>query len=85
MYSGKGGYIQKSGCIRANWLCSGKTGLTLANMVVFFLKIVRIWATLVFIGQKWLYSGKMVAFAQKVLYSDKVVVFGQKKLYSGKT
>ena len=47
---------------------------------------------MVVIGQKWLYSGKLVVFEKKKvlfvqnwLYSGKVVVFVQKWLYSGKS
>ena len=40
---------------------------------------------MVVIGQKWLYSGKVVLFAQKLLYSGKVVVFGQKLWKSSKS
>ena len=45
---------------------------------------------MVVFGQKWLYSGNIVAFGQsgfsraKWLYSGKVLVIGQKLLYSGK-
>ena len=40
---------------------------------------------MVVFGQKWLYSGNMVAFEQSGCLSGKVVVFGQKWLYSGKS
>ena len=42
-------------------------------------------------GQKWLYSGNVVAFGmggcigEKLLYSDNVVVFGQMWFYLGKS
>ena len=38
---------------------------------------------MVVLGQKWLYSGKVVVIDINWLYSDKVVAFGQKWLHSG--
>ena len=61
-------YLEKSGCIRAKRLCSGK--------VVVFVQGGFIRAKMFLIEQsvcirvKWLYSGK------KLLHSGKVVVFG---------
>ena len=65
------------------WLYSGKSGCTLAKVVVFGQSDC--------IPANWLFSvkvvvfGKMIVFWQKWLYSGKEVVFGQKWLYSGKS
>ena len=57
----------KNGCIRAEWLHSGKSGCIRAIVNVF--------------AQQWLYSGRVVIFGQKqfyfykLLYSGNVVLF----------
>ena len=56
--------LGQSGCIRAKWLFSGKSGCNRPKVVK--------------LGQKLMYSGKMVLFG---LYLDKEVVLGQKLLY----
>ena len=60
----------QSSCFLAKWLYLDKSGCIQVSLVV--------------IGQKWLYSGKVVVFGQKWFYSDKsgfirvkVVVFGR--------
>ena len=39
---------------------------------------------MIVVGQKWLYSGKVVVFGQSGCNRAKVLVFGQKWFYSGK-
>ena len=42
-------------------------------------------AKVVVIGQKWLYSGRVVVFGQSCCNREKLVVIEQKWLYSGKS
>ena len=68
-------YLDKIGCIRANWLYLGK--------VVVIGQIRCSWAKLVVFGQngciraRWLYSSKVVVFGQSGCIWAKVVVFGK--------
>ena len=63
-------YSGKSGCIRAKLVVFRQKWFCLDNVVVF--------EKMALVGQKWLYSGKVVVIGQNCfIFCAKVVVFGQ--------